>query len=225
MTEARRVNSRTLPPARELLLYDTHRMIPSRYSDTGTVLSRLTEDEDELNELAELDGATNTRLLGEEGLLPGIGVYELVYGVGYAHIVNAAFTHAAPGGSRFNGEDRGAWYASVERETSASEVAFHKLQQLEEIDWSEEEAATYDDYLADFATGMHDLTAAKPQYRKYLKPFPVPECYRESQRACGGVAGPTIKRHSLSKRAAEGRNLPGVLSSGAGLPCSPERPV
>jgi hypothetical protein len=133
-------------------LHDTHRLIPSKHSDSGTVLSRLIEDEAELDELMELDGATNTRLLGEEGLLPGIGVHELVYGVRYAHIVNAAFTHAAPSGSRFNNADRGAWYVGVERETSAAEVAFHKLQQLEEIDWDKEEVSTYDDYLADFST-------------------------------------------------------------------------
>lgn len=190
------------PPVRELLLYDTHRMIPSRYSETGTVLSRLTEDEDELQELAELDGATNTRLLGEEGLLPGIGVHELVYGVSYAHIVNAAFTHAAPGGSRFNGANRGAWYAGVEQETSATEVAFHKLQQLEEIDWAAEEVSTYDDYLADFTAAMHALTQAKPQYRKYLKPFPVPECYQEPQQLAtelmtqrsNGIFYPSVRR-------------------------------
>jgi len=169
------------PPVRDLLLHDTHRLIPCKHSDTGTVLSRLTEDEAELNELVELDGATNTRLLGEEGLLPGIGVHELVYGVRYAHIVNAAFTHSAPTGGRFNDPQRGAWYAGLERETSVAEIAFHKLQQLEEIDWAEEEVSTYDDYLADFATELHDLTAAKSQYRKYLRPFPIPDCYRESQ--------------------------------------------
>ena len=193
---------RTTRPVRELLLYDTHRMIPTRYSESGTVLSRLTDDEVELQQLADLDGATNTRLLGEEGLLPGIGVHELVYGVGYAHIVNAAFTHAAPGGGRFNGEDRGAWYAGVERETSATEVAFHKLQQLEEIDWTPEETSAYDDYLADFAVAMHDLTAGRPQYKKYLKPFPVPGCYREPQhlaaellaRQSNGIVYPSVRR-------------------------------
>ena len=60
------------------------------------MLSRLTDDEATLQDLIELDGATNDRLLGEEGLLPGIGVHELVFGVGYAHIVNAAFTHPLP---------------------------------------------------------------------------------------------------------------------------------
>src|SRR5215472_7129680 len=111
------------PPVAELEVADTHRLIPSKYSERGTVLSRLTEDEADLTNLAELDGATNNRLLGEEGLLPGIGVYE----VQYAHIVNAAFTHASPAGGRFNSNQRGAWYCALERETSVAEVAFHKL--------------------------------------------------------------------------------------------------
>ena len=80
------------PPVVELQVADTHRLISSKCSERGTVLERLTEDEADLNNLAELDGATNNRLLGEEGVLPGIGVHELLYGVQYAHIVNAAFT-------------------------------------------------------------------------------------------------------------------------------------
>jgi RES domain-containing protein len=170
-----------LPAERELRVYDTHRLIPSRLSDKGTVLSRLTADAAILADLAELDGATNTRLLGEEGLLPGISVYELVYGVPYAHIVNAAFTHAAPSGGRFNSAQRGAWYAAIEPETAAAEVAFHRLQHLEEIDWPDEEIATFDDYLADFAAAFHDLPPRKARFRQYLLPGPVPACYRESQ--------------------------------------------
>lgn len=189
-------------PVRDFSLYDTHRLIPSRHSETGTVLSRLSEREAELNDLVELDGATNPRLLGEEGLLPGIGVHELVYGVHYAHIVNAAFTHPAPSGGRFNSSQRGAWYAGLELETSAAEVAFHKRLQLEEVDWPSEEVATYDDYLADFVTELHDLTASKVQYRKYLKPSPVPDCYREPQhlaetllsRQSNGILYPSVRR-------------------------------
>ncbi len=169
------------PPVAELRLADTHRLIPSKYSESGTVLSRLGEDETLLRDLMELDGATNDRLLGEEGLLPGIGVHELLFGVQYAHIVNAAFTHAGPGGGRFNSSERGAWYCGIERETSIAEVAFHKLRELEEIDWTAEEVSTCDDYLADFATEMHDLRGQRPQYRRYLKAGPIPECYAEPQ--------------------------------------------
>ena len=169
------------PPITELKLRNTRRLIPSRYSERGTVLSRLTESQSVLKDLLELDSASNERLLGEEGRLPGISVHELVYGVDYAHIVNAAFTHASPDGGRFNDSNRGAWYAGLSRDTALIEVAFHKQRQLEEVSWAEEEVSTFDEYLADFTMPVHDLTGDKPQFRKYLKAEPIPECYVESQ--------------------------------------------
>src|SRR5271154_4528488 len=176
-------------PVTSIDLEDTHRLIPARYSESGTVLSRLTSDERMLDDLLEFDGATNDRLLGEVGLLPGIGIHELVYGVDYAHIVNAAFTHAAPDGGRFNSSDRGAWYAGLEREVSLAEVAFHKQRQLEEVNWQEEDAATFDDYLADFTMPAHDLTAGRAHFRKYLRPEPIPECYAEPQKLASELLG------------------------------------
>lgn len=191
-----------IPAVADLELEDTHRLIPSKYSESGTVLSRLTEDEITLSDLVELDGATNGRLLGEEGLLPGISVHELVYGVRYAHIVNAAFTHAGPTGGRFNNSERGAWYCGVEKETSIAEVAFHKLRQLEEVDWDEEEVSTFDDYLADFTTQMQDLRMPKPQYRRFLKAEPIPDCYADSQQLAAtlliqqsnGIIYPSVRK-------------------------------
>src|SRR5436190_13798093 len=135
---------------------DTHRLIPSRHSDRS-VLERLTKRADDLPDLFELEGATNDRLLGEANLLPGISVHELLYGIPFAHIVNAAFCHAHPLGSRFNGPDRGAWYAAFELETARAEVTFHKREELREIGWAEPETFTFDDYLADFRGDFHDL--------------------------------------------------------------------
>ncbi len=122
--------------------------------------------------------------------------------VDYAHIVNAAFTHAAPDGGRFNSSDRGAWYAGLERETSLAEVAFHKQRQLEEVDWPEDEISVYDDYLADFTMPAHDLTSGRPRFRKYLRPEPIPECYIEPQdlaaglmaRQSNGILYPSVRR-------------------------------
>jgi RES domain-containing protein len=171
----------TPPPVTDVRLRNTHRLIPSRYSEGGTVLSRLTESQSILNDLLELDSATNDRLLGEVGMLPGISVHELVYGVDYAHIVNAAFTHASPEGGRFNGSDRGAWYAGLARDTALAEVGFHKQRHLEEVGWAEVEVSTFDDYLADFTMPVHDLTGEKPGFKKYLRPEPIPDCYVESQ--------------------------------------------
>lgn len=194
------------PPITAVRLKGTHRLIPAKYSERGTVLSRLTEDSRTLDNLLELDSATNERLLGEEGLLPGITIHELVYGVDYAHIVNAAFTHAAPEGGRFNGSERGAWYAGLDRETALTEVAFHKQRQLEEVNWPEPEVSTFDDYPADFIMTVcdltGDLTAARPQFKRYLRPAPIPECYREPQalasqllaQQSNGILYPSVRR-------------------------------
>ncbi|MEO6817966.1 MAG: RES family NAD+ phosphorylase [Edaphobacter sp.] len=191
-----------IPAVADIDLAETHRLIPSKYSESGTVLSRLTEDDAVLSDLIELDGATNERLLGEEGLLPGISVHELVYGVSYAHIVNAAFTHAGPTGGRFNSSERGAWYCAVVRETSIAEVVFHKLRQLEEVEWQEEEVSTFDDYLSDFTARMQDLRAPKPQYRRFLKAGPIPDCYADSQQLAAvllaqqsnGIIYPSVRK-------------------------------
>jgi RES domain-containing protein len=177
----------TTSPVRECSFRGTHRLIPSKYSARGTVLADLADNDTELRDLIELDGATNARLLGEEGLLPGIGVHELLYGVAYSEIVNAAFTHAAPRGGRFNSSLRGAWYAGLERETSIAEVAFHKLEQLREVDWPHEEISTCDDYLADFAAEFHDLRGGATRFARFLKPGPLPECYQPSQQLAAGL--------------------------------------
>jgi hypothetical protein len=144
-----------IPPLGLVRQYDTHRLIPSRYGD-ASVLVRIADDDAHLRDIFDLDHATNDRLLAENDRLPGIGVRELVFGVPNHRIVNAAFCHAAPLGSRFNGPDRGAWYAAFELDTAQAEVAFHKAVELAEIGgWRE--TATYDDYLADFSGDFHDL--------------------------------------------------------------------
>lgn len=191
-------------PVSEVRLRDTHRLIPSRYSQAGTVLSRLAATSETLGGLMELDDATNDRFLGEEGLLSGIGIHELVYGVRYAHIVNAAFTHASPAGGRFNSARRGAWYAAIDRPTALAEVAFHRTRQLEEIDWAVPEVATVDDYLADLVSPMQDLRSARSPspFARYLEPDPLPACYAAPQELAArllaersnGVVYPSVRR-------------------------------
>jgi hypothetical protein len=120
------------------------------------VLARIADDDRYLADILELDSGTDDRLLAESELLPGIGVGELVFGVPYYRIVNAAFTHAHPLGSRFNGPERGAWYAAFEIETAQTEIAFHKTLQLAEIGRFDDDVSV-DDYLADFSGEFHDL--------------------------------------------------------------------
>jgi RES domain-containing protein len=139
---------------------DTHRLIHTKYSDDGSsVLARLAESDGHLADIFDLDNATNDRLRAENDLLPGIGVRELLFGVPYYRVVNATFTHAHPLGSRFNGPERGAWYAAFEIKTAQAEVAFHKTVQLAEIERFEDDV-TFDDCLADFSGEFHDLRAS-----------------------------------------------------------------
>jgi len=164
------------------------------------VLTRLTEDAEDLSALFELEGATNDRLLGEAGLLPGITVRELVFGLSYSHIVNAAFTHANPSGSRFNGPERGAWYAAFVRETSEREVAYHKSKELQENPL----AGKRDLYLRRFFWPIfrgtfHDIRN-DPRFRNCLDA----NSYRASRRLAGelledgsaGVVYPSVRHQS-----------------------------
>lgn len=136
---------------------DTHRLIHSKYSaDGSSVLAGIADSDAHLADIFDLDNATNDRLRAENELLPGIGVRELLFGLPNYRVVNAAFTHAHPLGSRFNGPDRGAWYAAFENKTAQAEVAFHKTLQLAEIGRFDDDV-TFDDYLADFSGEFHDL--------------------------------------------------------------------
>jgi hypothetical protein len=166
----------SLPRTKLVRQNDTHRLIPSKFSEGGaSVLTHIADDEAHLEDIFDLDNATNERLLAENGLLPGIGIHELVFGVPYHRIVNAAFCHAHPLGSRFNGPDRGAWYAAFELKTSQAEVAFHKAIELAEVQWFEEQV-TFDDYLADFSADFHDIRGGG-QFANCL----APDSYLASQ--------------------------------------------
>ncbi len=186
-----------LPPTTLVRQFDTHRLIPSKYSPGGeSVLTRIADDDRHLQDIFDLDNATNDRLKAENNLLPGIGVDELVFGVPYYRIVNAAFCHAQPLGSRFNGPDRGAWYAAFELPTAQAEVAFHKSIELAEVGWVEE-SITYDDYLADFSAELHDIRETR-NFKRCLDPDSyVPSQELAQQLLAEGALGivyPSVRR-------------------------------
>jgi hypothetical protein len=166
-----------LPPVSLVRQIDTHRLVLSRHLPQGdSVLVAISDDDAHLQAIFELDAATNDRLLAEQQLLPGIGIEELVFAIPHAAVVNAAFCHPHPLGSRFNGPTRGAWYAGFALATSQAEVGFHKSVQLAEIGRFDD-TVTYDDYLADFSASFHDLRSAPPGARTWLDP----NTYVESQ--------------------------------------------
>jgi len=176
----------------------THRLIPYHYSDPGSLNLLAQDDEALLSDLTELEGATNDRLLGESGQLPGISAIELVSGFPLAHIVNASFTHANPTGGRFNGPGRGCWYAAVELQTSQEEIAHHRSVWLKEVGWIELEVSQYIDYVADFRHEFHDLRG-EVEFAQCLDP----DSYKASQAlglhllnsGSAGVVYPSVRRH------------------------------
>jgi RES domain-containing protein len=190
-----------LPPVALVRLVDTHRLIPSRYRPQGeSVLTLIADSDAHLADLFDLDNATNDRLLAEHDLLPGIGVHELVFGVPHYRVVNAAFTHAHPNGSRWNGPDRGAWYAAAEVETSQAEVAFHHTVALAEVGRFED-SITYDDYLSDVTGFLHDVRDDARGGGRWAACL-APDSYRASQLLAErlleagslGVVYPSVRR-------------------------------
>ena len=197
------------PRLRLIRQRDTHRLVPSKYRAPESVLARIADDDGDLRAIFDLEQATNDRLLAEHQRLPDIGPHELVFGVPAYHVINAAFCHAHPQGARFNGPDRGAWYAAFDLRTSQAEVAFHRSVELAEIEWHADEIATYDDYLADFSGEFHDLR----RDRRFA------DCPRSRQlRVVAGArpaaARPRLARRRLPERAAAGWHVPGVLPAG-----------
>jgi hypothetical protein len=185
------------PGLTALRQFDTWRLIPSRFAEReDSVLVALSIDDRHLKDLFEIEGASNGRLIGEHGGLPGIGVDELVFGVPNFRMINAAFTYPRPEGSRFNDGERGAWYCAFERETALAEIIFHKTVEYQEIDRFHD-SVSYRALLADFNASFHDLRE-DPAYRDCL----APDSYIASQTLAArlleagsmGIIYPSVRR-------------------------------
>jgi RES domain len=98
------------------------------------VLMPLVDDAGELDLLAEIEGATSSRLIAEERGLGGLSLDELVHGVPHARFINASFAYAKPRAPlRFSPANRGAWYAALAIETSIAEVGHHLTLALADV--------------------------------------------------------------------------------------------
>lgn len=113
------------------------------------VLLGLVDDVDELVMLAEIEGATSARLVAEERGIEGVTSGELVRGVPHARFINASFSYWKPREpNRFNGTDRGAWYAALAVETCIAEVGYHMTRALADAS----DFHTFVDYAEMFAS-------------------------------------------------------------------------
>ncbi len=118
-----------LPVVREAFRRTVRLVSTARLRDP--VLSLLVDDLDEMEVLAEIEGATSARLQAEERGRSGLPAGELVHGVAHARFINASFAYWKPREpNRFNGTDRGAWYAALATETCIAEVGHHLTKAL-----------------------------------------------------------------------------------------------
>ena len=139
---------------------DTIRLISTAYIDEPA-MQPLADDTDELAFLEELEGMTSARQGRGLPLPLGVAANELLtehHGYGWTY-VNAAFCYTRSNGNRFNGPDRGAWYAAWGEDavlTAQSEVCWHLTQELEAVGIFENITA-YRELVSGFTTAMHDL--------------------------------------------------------------------
>lgn len=153
-------------PVSDLAQAGTVRLIPSARLQPPA-LDPLADTEGERDDIAEIEGFTNARLVAPNGGLLDIEQGELLtpaYGWGHTYI-NAAFIYTRASGNRFNGPERGAWYAAFDVETSLAEVAYHLARELTAINRYDNET-DYGELIADFIGTFHDArqVSGAPDY-------------------------------------------------------------
>ena len=115
---------------------------------------------DDVDVIIELEGWTNDRIMGELGVLSALPRNEWVTGRAMDSVIMAAYCHPHPGGGRFNGEDRGAWYVGRTVDTALAESAYQRTQELREVGGFETRVQMRV-YLADFSGKFHDICARR----------------------------------------------------------------
>jgi hypothetical protein len=135
------------------------RLIPTAYI-SEPALTPLADNDDDRAVLEQLEGLTSSRL-SPPFMPPGVDPRELLTeaaGYGYTY-VNAAFCYVRPDGNRFNGPDRGAWYAAIGEaadRTAQAEVVYHLTRELDNIGVYDN-ITRYREVLAGFIGPFHDV--------------------------------------------------------------------
>ncbi|MDE0034501.1 MAG: RES family NAD+ phosphorylase [Deltaproteobacteria bacterium] len=147
-------------PVRDIVEPATVRLVTAGYLDKPA-LAMLADDPSEIAVLEEIEGLTSALAPPSPTVPSGIQPGELLTeadGYGWAY-VNAAFCHPRPTGNRFNGPERGAWYASYGNnatDTAKAEVAWHLTRELQATGIYDN-VTTYRELLAGFMSRFHDL--------------------------------------------------------------------
>lgn len=148
-------------PIKRLALERTIRLVTTaRLRDP--VLKALGEN-GHLADLAEIEGATSARLQAQQVGSQSIDSREFVAGIPHAHFINAAFSYWRPEElNRFNGPERGAWYAALDVATCIAEVTFHLTRELERVN-DFNTTVDYAEMFASFAGEFVDLRDVNPR--------------------------------------------------------------
>ncbi len=162
------------------------------------VLRPLADKDDDLMLLAEIEGATSSRLIAEQRGRAGLSAAELVHGVPHARFINASFAYAKPRApTRFSPADRGAWYAALAVETCIAEVGFHLTRAL--ADTGDFHAVVeYGEMLASMAGLFVDLRQAPAHASLDPHPaagYPAGNAVAAAARAAGynGIIYPSVR--------------------------------
>jgi RES domain-containing protein len=162
------------------------------------VLLALVRDED-LEALAEIEGATSGRLRAEHVGTDRLDRRELVFGIPHAKFINAAFSYWLPRAlNRFNGPGRGAWYAALALETCTAEVSFHLERELANVN-DFNATVDYAEVFASFIGDFVDVRAVDPR-PDFLDPSPFESYasgnqFADAVRAAGhyGIVYPSVR--------------------------------
>ncbi|MEM6932003.1 MAG: RES family NAD+ phosphorylase [Pseudomonadota bacterium] len=152
----------------------TVRLISTAYIDEPA-MAPLADDKEDLAILEDIEGLTSARQSVTLPVPGGLNPAELLTeadGYGWTYI-NAAFCYTRATGNRFNGPERGAWYAShgeLAVETAQAEVAWHLTRELEETGVFENVTA-YRELIAGLTSRFHDLGGKKGE--DVLSPDPA----------------------------------------------------
>ncbi|MFC0008821.1 RES family NAD+ phosphorylase [Devosia nitrariae] len=164
----------------------------------AAVLAPLVDDNDELEALAEIEGATSSRMLAQDRGISGLAANELVYDVPHARFINASFAYAKPQQpNRFNGADRGAWYAALEVATCLREVGYHLTNALADagdynaiVDYAEMFCSLAGEFL-----DLRQVPGHPSLDPDKTRAYPVGNALADSARAAGlnGIIYPSVR--------------------------------
>lgn len=160
----------------------TYRLIPSNYPPIDAFDAVVSPAD--MAAAVELEGWTNDRLVEER--LRRLPEAEWAIGVPNASVVMAAFLHASPEGSRFNGPDLGAWYASLDQPTAIAEVA-HNLRREAWNTNRREYTVDYRAYVATLLGNYDDLRGQQLALPELYHPadYTASQAFGEGRRAAG----------------------------------------